>query len=347
VTITDDKSTDELCPSINTVGNLDSYFDPGESMTCTATYTIQASDVGSSSIDASATDADAQGLDAHVMCTGAVTNTAFAHAFFGTTPITSNQAQATVTWVKPPTLKLVKTASPLKYSFIGQTIAYSYVVTNTGSVPLSGPFTVQDNKSTNEWCPATASLAPGASITCTATYKITSNDVGSSSSGASETGDGVQGMDAHIMCIDSVTNTAYAYGYWGQQQIQSNQAQATVEYVKPGTIIFKKKTVTYQGTFNFSNAPGLITTGGSVVSSFSITANTSITGGYTGNKSFPVAPGTYAVTEVNLTSPWRLTGLSCSESGGTGNTTKDLASRKATIRVESGETVTCTYTNSK
>ncbi len=60
-------------------------------------------------------------------------------------------------------------------------ISYSYLVTNTGNVTLSGPFTVSDDKATDESCPATASLAPGASITCTASYTITQADLDSGS----------------------------------------------------------------------------------------------------------------------------------------------------------------------
>ena len=50
VTVADDRSSDENCPSVNTVGDLDDYLDPGESLTCTATYTVQAGDVIAGSI---------------------------------------------------------------------------------------------------------------------------------------------------------------------------------------------------------------------------------------------------------------------------------------------------------
>ena len=45
VTIADDKSTDESCPAVNTVGDSDDYLDPGESITCTSTHTVTAGDV--------------------------------------------------------------------------------------------------------------------------------------------------------------------------------------------------------------------------------------------------------------------------------------------------------------
>lgn len=45
VTIADDKSTNESCPALTTVGDFDNFLDPGEQITCTATYTVTAADV--------------------------------------------------------------------------------------------------------------------------------------------------------------------------------------------------------------------------------------------------------------------------------------------------------------
>ncbi len=50
VEVHDDKATDEACPAVTTVGDLDEYFDPGESMVCTATYTVTAADVLAESV---------------------------------------------------------------------------------------------------------------------------------------------------------------------------------------------------------------------------------------------------------------------------------------------------------
>ena len=162
VTIADDKSTDESCPNVNTVGNLDAYLDPTEQITCTASYTITQADINS----------------------GSVTNVATASAD-GTT---SNQDTETVTAVQRPALTLVKSATPATYDSVGDVITYSYLVTNSGNVRLAGPVTIADDKSTDESCPNVntvgnldAYLDPTEQITCTASYTITQADINSGS----------------------------------------------------------------------------------------------------------------------------------------------------------------------
>lgn len=49
VTVADDKTT-ASCPAVDTVGDLDNYLDPGEQLTCTAAYTVLATDVTAKSI---------------------------------------------------------------------------------------------------------------------------------------------------------------------------------------------------------------------------------------------------------------------------------------------------------
>lgn len=62
-------------------------------------------------------------------------------------------------------------------------------------------------------------------------------------------------------------------------------------------------------------------------------------GQITGN----VIPGTYTVTESDPTPAFNLTGLTCNDSNSTGN----VGTRTATFRVEPGETVKCTFVNTK
>src|SRR5205085_6645359 len=94
----------------------------------------------------------------------------------GTT--TSNQAQATVNAVQTPALSIKKTADNPTYSHVGDVITYSYMVKNIGNVTLNGPFSVSDDKTTNETCPAAPNtLAPGASTTCSSSYTVTQADL--------------------------------------------------------------------------------------------------------------------------------------------------------------------------
>jgi uncharacterized repeat protein (TIGR01451 family) len=167
------------CPAVNTVGNNDNFLDPAESLTCTATYTITAGDVSA----------------------GSVTNTATA----STDDVDSNDDSETVN-IATPGISLTKTiTSGDPYSSVGDVLNYSLQVTNSGNVTLNGPFTVADDRATDESCPPTATLAPGASITCTASYTVTQAD-----------------LDA-----GSVTNTATASGSFGGNPVTSGPDSET------------------------------------------------------------------------------------------------------------------------
>jgi len=76
----------------------------------------------------------------------------------------------------PPTtgaISLAKSAAPAEFVGAGQTLNYSYLVTNTGPVALSGVHVVDGLPGlTPVACPATT-LAPGAAMTCTASYLTT------------------------------------------------------------------------------------------------------------------------------------------------------------------------------
>jgi uncharacterized repeat protein (TIGR01451 family) len=135
---------------------------PGASVTCTATYVVTQADIDS----------------------GALTNTATA---IGTPPsgppIESPPGDNTVDIPATPAMTILKSATPDTASNVGETITYSFVVTNTGNVTIAN-VSINDTgfSGTGELsaitCPEGAvSLAPGASITCTATYVLTQADV--------------------------------------------------------------------------------------------------------------------------------------------------------------------------
>lgn len=116
VTVADDKASDTTCPSVTTVGDFDNYFDPGESLICSATYTVTAQD----------------------MADGFVTNTATASA----NGVKSNADNVTVN-SPGADLGITKTDG-LTTAVPGQTITYTIAVTNSGPSNASGA-TVSDS----------------------------------------------------------------------------------------------------------------------------------------------------------------------------------------------------------
>jgi len=93
---------------------------------------------------------------------------------------------------------------------------------------------------------------------------------------------------------------------------------------KQGAIVVKKVMVGGTGTFSFTeDVTGSISTNN-------------------GTLTQAVAPGTYHATEASMLG-WELTALSCDDTNSSGS----LATRRATFVVAAGETVTCTFTNTK
>ncbi len=178
-TVSDDKASVQ-CTSASNLA-------PNDTLACTASYAIAQQD-----------------LDA-----GSVTNIAVGHATSGGKTINSNQAQATVIAAQSAVLSLTKNADPATYSRPGDVIGYTYVLKNTGNLTLSGPFTVTDDKAAVT-CPATGSLAPGDSVTCAASYRVSQADI--------NTG--------------AITNRATGQGTIGGKRVASNTAQATVNAVQ-------------------------------------------------------------------------------------------------------------------
>jgi trimeric autotransporter adhesin len=171
---------------------------PGASVTCTANvaHTVTQADVDA----------------------GKVTDTATAT---GTTPDgTKSPVSAPSTVTIPatpgvPTVSIVKTAtvSPVADqggAKLGDTISFSYLVTNTGNV-TDKSVAVSDPTGGAVTCPAPAApgLAPGASVTCTANvaHTVTQADVtaGKVTDTATATGLDVQGVTSPPSAPSTVT----------------------------------------------------------------------------------------------------------------------------------------------
>jgi uncharacterized repeat protein (TIGR01451 family) len=151
-------ATGAICPELATVGNLDGVLDVNETIVCTSSYTVTQADLDK----------------------GSVTNIVTATV----NGINSNQATTTVPTVQPVVLKLTKSASPIVFDHVGQTITYTYVITNSGTAAL-GPaqFTVTDSglPAPVNCGDAAAPLASNATLTCSGTFAITQANIDSGS----------------------------------------------------------------------------------------------------------------------------------------------------------------------
>ena len=172
-----------------------------------------------------------------------------------------NQMQATAV-TSQPGITLTKSANPTTYSASGQTITYTYTITNTGNTTLSAAqYQVSDNKingGADFNCGSNQSLAVGATITCTSNYTTTTGDVSAG----------------------SVTNTAVATG----GGLTSNTATATVTLVAVPTVTVSSP----------SPSPTLSTTptvtGTTAVDSAIVTGNAGVP---TGTVTFTLYSGTF------------------------------------------------------
>lgn len=145
IALKDDK-LGEIKPDKNTLR-------PGETATATATYTVKETDLPgplTNNVTASGTE----------MQTGK--------------PVVSAPATASVTLEYTASVTLDKSAAP-KPAKVGDTVTYTYTITNTGEVTLKN-LVISDDK-IKDIKLTTRELKPGESATATATYKVTETDL--------------------------------------------------------------------------------------------------------------------------------------------------------------------------
>jgi large repetitive protein len=133
---------------------------PGASMPCTAPYTVTQADVDNARVDNAATAS-------------------------GQPPTPAGGPQPPRTQSPPdgqrvpipavPALTLVKSSTTTTLPAVGLSVPYSFLVTNTGNVTMTG-ISMFDPKVPNVRCPVTV-LAPTASTTCTGSHPVTQADV--------------------------------------------------------------------------------------------------------------------------------------------------------------------------
>ncbi len=110
--------------------------------------------------------------------------------------------------------------------------------------------------------------------------------------------------------------------------------------LSPGSIVIKKNTLGPDGSFNFDGPAGLPSPA-NASGDFSIATAAS-----TGSATFTdVTPGSYVISELGPPALWTLTALACND--GASPTPSTTAGQTATVKVDPGETVICTFTNTK
>lgn len=229
-------------PKIGTVNCPTAVLAPSASTICLASapYTITAADVAA----------------------GAVNNvaTATAHPLGSPAAISSNTSSTSTPAVAPaPALTLVKSASPSDPDAYveGRLITYSFVVRNTGNVPVEN-VTVDDvdfsgtgTLSTLSCPPGFGTLAPNAQAICTATYTLTQADVnaGALENTATAGGDPVGSPDP-VVSPDSSTSIPVS----SEPSISLTKRITSTSASVPGDVIEYEFDVTNTGNVSLTGA---------------------------------------------------------------------------------------------
>jgi uncharacterized repeat protein (TIGR01451 family) len=232
--ITDNRAVNISCSA--------STLSPGSTVTCTGEYYVTQAD-----------------LDNPVPIVNNATATANGGA------VISNSASASVTVSSTGSLLLTITppANPGTI-VVGTVLNYTYVVKNNGNTTLTGPFVVTELNlpAATPTCPATASLLPNATMTCTLSYTVKQSD-----------------MDK-----GSIINLAIAKGKLGTTDVISPQATATVlTYIGARlTVLVASTPESFQNTATALSLKLILRNTGSVTLSNPIITTANITFSCTG-----------------------------------------------------------------
>ena len=175
VAVTDSQQAPALDSGLSAIHCPTTSLAGGASETCTATYTVTAADLAHGSV------ADSASVTGTPPIGDPVTS--------GASPLAIPAASITV----------VKATTTTSISFVGQSVPFTFTVTNTGFTPLTS-VSVADFRGTSPsgtllaapTCPS-ATLAAGASEVCTSTYTVTAADLAAGSVSDTATAQGTAG----------------------------------------------------------------------------------------------------------------------------------------------------------
>ncbi|KIQ66176.1 hypothetical protein TR51_00290 [Kitasatospora griseola] len=171
----------------------------GRTVTCTATYVVTPADGAA----------------------GHIANTAQATGTTSGGPVTSPPSSEDIPVVAPPGIEVVKQVDAPGPFHAGDTVPYTYIVSNTGGTEITGVH-VQDDRITNITCDVTTLAprgSPGDATKCHGTYVVTPEDAD----------------------VGQVTNHATAFGTAGGTPINSMETQATIDVIGPSSIALAKE----------------------------------------------------------------------------------------------------------
>jgi len=143
------------CPPTNTVGNKNDALDPAETIGCNSAYPLTQSDLDKGSV---------------TLIVSATLN-----------GVNSAPVTVTVATVQPRAVSVTASSSPSTYDQAGRELTITYTIKNIGTQTLGpDPFLIEDKliNAAPFNCGLTgATLAPGASLSCSAKYIVSQNDM--------------------------------------------------------------------------------------------------------------------------------------------------------------------------
>ena len=264
---------------------------PGAVGTATATYTLTQSDINN----------------------GQITNTAIAS---GTSPqgnpvqdtsgtSTTNDTPTVTTLPQNPAIALVKTAvfndtNADTFAQVGETITYTFTVTNTGNVTVNGLVINDALLGVTNLAVTPATLAPGAIGTATATYTLTQSDInnGQISNTAIASGTSPQGNPVQDTSGTSTTNDTPTVTTLPQNPAIALVKTAVFNDINADTFAQVGETITY--TFTVTNT-GNVTVNGLVINDALLgVTNLAVTPATLAPGAIGTATATYTLTQSDI-----------------------------------------------
>lgn len=216
-----------------------SYIDPGKSITATAKHKLTQTEINA----------------------GQVINTATAKGGIPDIGVSSNEATVTTPIEKPISkLTLEKTVDKSELAGdevrAGMTLTYTFKLTNGGNIPISN-INIDDklpglSNIDIDWKGSDKTIPAGSSITGTATYNVTQEDI---DAGAIENTATATGTDTQGNTLTASSNAATSIKRNGKLETTktADKTSITGDEAKPGTIITYKIKVTNTGNVTLHN----------------------------------------------------------------------------------------------